>query len=287
MGQPPARPGPPAARIPAGVLVGQGTVPVDAATVLLLRDGADGLEVAMLERHLESDFAGGAWVFPGGRVERSDGELDPALWTGVHDPTAAAGADDERQALAFLVATVRETFEEAGVLLAHHGDRGPLTRADLASAGFVEARRRLNDRDDAFDWHTWLVDQRLVLDLGALALWSWWVTPDGLHKRFDTRFFNAHAPPEQVVAHDELEVTSSRWTTPRGALAAEAAGRVTIIYPTRKTLEQLAAYGSAGDAWAAAAQGRTDTRRLVPRIVEAPDGELLIAHPDGGPLERG
>lgn len=274
--------------LPAGEVIGDTTVPFDAATVLLLRDGADGLEVAMLERHLRSDFAGGAWVFPGGRVDAVDGDLPGDRWSGADLAAAAAmGARDERHALAFLVATVRETFEEAGVLLAHRADGAPVRPEDLRTEAFRGARDRLNDRADAFDWHAWLTEHDLVLDLGALALWSWWVTPDGLHKRFDTRFFVARAPAEQVVAHDRLEVTDSVWTTPARALAAEERGEVTIIYPTRKTLQQLAAYVTAEDAWQAAATGRTDARRLLPRIVEGPDGEPMISHPDGGPPERG
>lgn len=274
--------------LPAGEIVGDTTVPFDAATVLLLRDGEGGLQVAMLERHLRSDFAGGAWVFPGGRVDAVDGVVPADLWSGA-DPAAMAsamGADDERHALAFLVATVRETFEEAGVLLAHRADGTAVGPEDLRSEAFVAARRRLNDRDDAFDWYRWLADEGLVLDLGALALWSWWVTPDGLHKRFDTRFFVALTPPEQVVAHDAYEATDSVWTTPARALAAEERGDVTIIYPTRKTLEQLAQFATAHAAWHAAVEGRTDTRRLLPRIVSGPDGPM-IAHPDGGPPERG
>lgn len=274
-------------RLPAGEVVGATTVADDAATVLLLRDGPDGIEVAMLERHLRSDFAGGAWVFPGGRVEASDGEA--GHWSGVDpaDLVVPLGADDERHALAFLVATVRETFEEAGLLLAHRTDGRALTRADLGTEPFVTARDRLNDRDDRFDWDAWLGEQGLVLDLGALALWSWWVTPEGLHRRFDTRFFVALAPQAQVVAHDRLEVTDSVWATPRRALEAEEAGEVTIVYPTRKTLEQLTGYASAGEAFAAAARGDTDTRRLLPRIVGGSGDEPMIEHPDGGPPERG
>lgn len=275
-------------RTPAGRLVEETQPAVDAATILLLRDagagGADGghgtgPEVLLLERHIESDFAGGALVFPGGKVDASDRAMPARRWTG-RDPAAwraILGADRDEDALGLLVAAVRETFEEARVLLATRRGR-PVTDTDLASASFVEARRRLSSRDEAFDWTSWLAEEDLVLDLGALAPWAWWVTPKGQHKRFDTRFFVACLPEEQSAAHDHVEMTALRWTRPRAALEEQRAGRVTVIYPTRKNLEALAGHASAQAAWRSAEAGDVDLRRVEPTVVVV-DGEVMVQHP--------
>ncbi|MBW3658508.1 MAG: NUDIX hydrolase [Actinobacteria bacterium] len=285
-----------------GRFTGETNEPVDSSSIVLVRDGgaagapsvadggaalvADGgapLEVFLLERHLQSDFAGGAYVFPGGKLDDADRTLPADRWTG-QDPAAwidRLGADSVEDALGLLVAAVRETFEEAGVLLGTRAG-APVTADDLASDSFVEARRRMASRDERWDWTGWLAEEDVVLDLGALALWSWWVTPDGLHRRYDTRFFVAVVPEVQVaaLAHDEVEMTASRWTTPQAALDAAAAGDVTIIYPTRKNLEALATYADVDALWRAAVAGETDTRRLLPCIVEV-DGTPMIQHPDG------
>ena len=265
----------------AGRLVDEEQPAVDASTILLLHDPptGSGLEVLLLERHIESDFAGGALVFPGGKVDPADRRLPPERYEG-RDPAAwrdALGADTDEQALGLLVAAVRETFEEADVLLATR--RGaPVTDEDLASPSFVEARRRLSSRDEHFDWTSWLAEEELVLDLGALALWAWWVTPKGQHKRFDTRFFVARLPAEQSAAHDDIEMTSLRWTTPQAALEAQRAGEMTVIYPTRKNLEVLAAHDSAQAAWNAAEAGQVEQRRIEPTVVVV-DGEVMVQHP--------
>jgi 8-oxo-dGTP pyrophosphatase MutT (NUDIX family) len=261
----------------------------DASTILLLRDGpgahdgpgaADGgLEVLLLERHLDSDFAGGALVFPGGKVDTQDRELDPSRWTG-RDPAAwreRLGAASDADALGLLVAAVRETFEEANVLLATRAGR-PVTDQDLEEPGFVEARRRLASREERFDWRGWLEEEDLVLDLGALAPWSWWVTPKGQHKRFDTRFFVALLPDEQSAAHDQVEITGLRWDRPQDALDAQREGRMVVIFPTRRNLSALTEHRSASDAWTAADEGRVDLRRIEPEVVIRGD-EVLVQHP--------
>jgi 8-oxo-dGTP pyrophosphatase MutT (NUDIX family) len=255
---------------------------VASATVVLVRDRPDGrgLEVLLLERHLESDFAGGALVFPGGKVDGADRDLDAARWTGrsLARWRPLLGATSDAEALGLLVAAVRETFEEAGVLLARREDGSPVDADDLAAVGATEARRRLAARGQPWDWRPWLADQGLVLDLGALALWSWWVTPVGPHRRFDTRFLIARLPAGQVAHHDEVETTNLRWVRPADALDDQAAGRVTIIFPTRRNLRALATHPTATAAWQAARDGRVDQRRIQPSIVEV-DGRPMVRHP--------
>jgi 8-oxo-dGTP pyrophosphatase MutT (NUDIX family) len=274
---------PPAEATRAGRYTGEATPAVDAATVLLLRDRVKGegpLEVLLLERHLDSDFAGGALVFPGGKVDDTDRHLDAARWTG-RDPKGwreRLGTATDADARGLLVAAVRETFEEVGVLFATDEDEQPITAEHLRSPAFVRARQRLASRDERWDWRGWLEDQALVLDLRKLEFWSWWVTPEGQHKRFDTRFFVAMLPPGQTPAHDDVEATSLGWWTPDDALAAADRGEVTIIFPTRRNLEALARYPTAAAALEAARAGEVDTRRIQPTVVRR-DGRLFVQHP--------
>jgi len=265
---------------------------VDAATIVLVRDAKSGqparggIEVLLLERHLDSDFAGGALVFPGGKVDAADRDLDPARWEGADLRTwgERLGAETRSDALGLLVAGVRETFEEAGILLARREDGSAIVASDLGTPSFVEARRRLASRDERYDWRPWLEQQRLVLDLGALAMWSWWVTPTGMHKRFDTRFLVARLPEDQAAAHDSVEMTSLRWVSPSEALAAQARGDIVMIYPTRRNLRDLARYDDADSLLEAAHGDRVDRRRIMPSVVEV-GGEPMVQHPDGDPPE--
>jgi 8-oxo-dGTP pyrophosphatase MutT (NUDIX family) len=265
-----------------GRLVEGTTEPVDAATVLLLREGTDGMEVFLLERHVQSDFAGGAYAFPGGKVDAQDGVLPEDRWAGVdpHRVVDALGARSPEHAVGLLVAAVRETFEEAGPLLAHHADGRPVTAEDLASEPFREARRRLAARGEPWDWAPWLAEQDLVLDLGALVPFARWATPHGMHKRFDARFLAVALPPEQEAAlgHDDVETTDSVWRRPEDALAAAERGEVVIIFPTRRTLQALAERGDVEGVVSAPG----DPRRILPAIVMV-DGAPHVRHPDGGP----
>lgn len=256
---------------------------VDSASVVLIRepsDGGPGVEVLLLERHLDSDFAGGAYVFPGGKLDPGDRQLDPARWTGrpLEQWRSRLGVATTADALGMLVCAVRETFEEAGVLLATREDGTPLSGDDLSRPGFLAARRRLADRSGHWDWRGWLEDEGLTLDLGALAFWAWWVTPEGQHRRFDTRFFIAQLPRDQVAGHDAIEMTDLIWRRPQAALEAQAQGEVSIIFPTRRILAALAAHPDATTAWQAAAAGQVDVRRVQPRIVFV-EGRPMVQHP--------
>ena len=224
------------------------SVPVrDAATVMLLRDGSDGLEVCMLQRNLKSDFVGGAYVFPGGGVDPEDAEEDlEQVFVGRSDADASRLVGVDRAGLAFWVAAIRESFEEAGVLLAVTDDdrvvsfanpevavRFAVHRADVDSG-----RRRLA---------AVCVDEGLRLDVGAIHYFSRWVTPLGAPRRYDTRFFVAAAPAEQVALHDDHEVIGTRWLTPAAALADHEAGRITMIFPTVRTMVALERFGTAAE----------------------------------------
>lgn len=209
---------------------GMPVVPRLAATVVLLREGRDGLEVLLTHRPSSMAFAPGMHVFPGGRVDEADG--DPRLvvrsMVAGSDAAAAMGGDlGPTEALAACIAAIREAFEETGVLLADGADRRALEvgRAELlhvpgAFAPMVEA-----------------LDLRLRTDL--LVPLSRWVTPPGSSRRFDTRFFAAALPDGAEVSLLGDEVAAHAWHTPRAALEEMAAGRLGMWLPTSSTLQQL------------------------------------------------
>lgn len=278
------------------------SVPVeDAVTVIVIRDRRTGVEVAgrarrsggpddgggievlLLERHQDSVFAPGALVFPGGKLDPTDDV--PAARVRMRDPAGWAvrlGVADEAAARAMLVAAVRETFEESGLLLAVGRDGQPLADGALPDNEVATLRAALAERGSSVDWRPWLAEHELVLDLDALAMWSWWVTPVGPPRRYDTRFLVAHAPAAQTPSHDQVETTSMRWISPQAALAAHAAGELHMILPTRRTLDQLSAYGDVDAVLQAARTGQVDLRRIQPSVVLV-DDVPMVQHPDGGP----
>ena len=222
-----------------------------AATVLLLRDGAAGLEVFMVVRHREIEFAGGALVFPGGRVEEADAEL--------------AGGDPLG---AYWIAGIRETFEECGVLLARPPGEADMIRADrlLAVADRHHAALLRNERS----LPEVLTAENLEPATEALVHWAHWVTPASRSKRFDTRFFLAAAPPDQLAAHDGLESVESVWIAPARAVAEADAGQRRLVFATRKNLEKLARHATVADAMAAARAATVV--RVQPEMVRAGKG---------------
>jgi 8-oxo-dGTP pyrophosphatase MutT (NUDIX family) len=200
-----------------------------AATIMLLRDGTDGIEVFMVVRHHAIDFAAGALVFPGGRVEESDHEL------AAGDCPNPDGLDTET--LAFRVAAIRETFEESGVLLAR--PFGSDSLIDAATLGRLEDQHRaaLNAGSIGFDAVLGSEGLRPAPDL--LVHFAHWITPAHQPKRYDTHFFLAEAPAEHLAVHDGEEAVESIWITPAQALADTEAGRFKLVFATAKNLEKL------------------------------------------------
>lgn len=259
------------------------TVPVrDAATVILVRDAeTPGIEVFMLRRNLNSDFVGGAYVFPGGGVDGSDraADLEPicAGWT---DAQASAVLGIERGGLAFWVAAVRECFEEAGVLLArdHTGAVISFAHPDRA-ARFEEHRARLNAGT------TTLIEvcqaEDLVLDVSAMHYFAHWITPIGPTRRYDTRFFIGAAPAEQVPLHDDREVIANLWITPKEALDRNADGEFQLIMPTFKNLEGLTRFGSSAEVLDAA-RSMSDIPTILPRLGRGPEGVMVLLPGEDG-----
>ncbi|MBY5161839.1 NUDIX hydrolase [Salsipaludibacter albus] len=255
-----------------------------AATVVVVRDHVDGLQVLLQERALASDFVGGAWVFPGGKVDPRDAEvaserLGPVDLSAVHARLGAATPGETR---ALLVAAVRETFEEAGLLLGTTHGR-PVTSDDLAADDVRATRQALADRASDHDWRPFLDERDVVLDVGALRPLAWWITPHGLHRRFSTRFFVTGLPVEQDPAgHDDVEMTGTVWETPAAALDAARRGDRMVIFPTRRVLESLEELPDVAAVLDHADHDRFDLRPILP-LDRSRGCELLVQHPDGGP----
>jgi 8-oxo-dGTP pyrophosphatase MutT (NUDIX family) len=222
-----------------------------AATLVLTRDcqGGGPPEVLLVERSAASDFVPGAYVFPGGGVDPEDGSA-PAIQLSPHlGPEAArARLSDAPSALAALgcyVAALRETFEEAGLLLARLADGGPWRPTPEAMAALEGARAGL--REGKLSFAQWVADSGLVLATEELIYFARWITPESVPKRFDTRFFVAPAPLGMGAAHDRREIVAHRWLTPAEALAEHAAGRIRMVEPTVKNLERLREFSSSAE----------------------------------------
>lgn len=247
----------------------------EAATVMLLRDAPDGLEVFMLRRTLNAAFVGGAYVFPGGAIDphdRADDVTEHCI--GLADDRASELLGVERGGLAYWVAALRECFEEAGVLLARDANGTVLSFADEATAG------RFNGfRHAVHDGELRLVElcaaEGLRLATDDVRYVSHWVTPVGEPRRFDTRFFVARAPAEQVPLHDDNETIDSLWVNPATALERHRAGELFMIFPTIKNLEFLAPFATCAEVLAAAdAIGRPPM--ILPRIVKRGEGIAVL-----------
>ncbi len=254
--------------------------PRPASTILPLRDGPDGVEVLLLRRNLNSDFVGGAYVFPGGGVDTGDADFGDRV-LGLDEATASKRLGLSSGGLAFYVAALRELFEEAGLLIAI--DREARRVDGVDHAAFAARRDDLNTRRCTFA--DVLDDEGIVLDLRAVVYLSHWVTPIGPPRRFDTRFFVVETPPDQIAGHDEGETVDHRWVRPVDALAAAASGEMVIILPTIRNLTSIASFDRVADvlAWAGS-QGPVP--RIEPRIVER-DGESLILLPGDEGYDQG
>ncbi len=233
------------------------------ATVVLLRAESEGPELLLVKRHPDTAF-GNTWAFPGGVVEEGDAAA-------ACDGLSAAAADDlldTQSGLAYLSAAARELFEETGVLL---------TSSGAFPANLENRRQQLNEGTLA--WSEWLDEAQLRIDCTELHYFSYWVTPEGLGKRFATRFFLSRMPEGQQARHCGNELTDSAWLTAKQALDQHRRGDMAMIFPTLKTLEWLAGFDSAAAAIEAADRlAATGVVKMLPKAVVV-DGERRILLP--------
>ena len=237
-----------------------------AASVLLLRDGADGLEVLMLRRaERDGDMRSGAAVFPGGVLDPRDRDAH-GFCLGPDDVSASTLLGVTSGGLDYLVAAVRETFEEVGLLLCEGLFKGATNLQALQPW-----RDRLNTGQVGVA--QMCQDHGLKLDLRGLVYFSHWLTPPGTPKRFDTRFFVALAPPGQVAQADLGEAVELMWLTPQAALAPERG--LKLLPVTRRTLQELTASQTAAQA-IAAAQARQEVHLIMPRRATSARGPRVV-----------
>ncbi len=185
----------------------------------------------MMVRHHEIEFSSGALVFPGGSVDASDRDI--IARSELH--TGGDGSDIAE--LSFKIAAIRETFEESGILLARPRGSNELVEAKQAAQIAASHRAALCERKTTF--LDVLVEAGVVLALDELVPYARWITPESMPKRFDTWFFLAAAPPEQLGAHDGRESTDSLWLSPREAIAGGESGRFKLPFPTTRNLIKL------------------------------------------------
>ncbi|MEN9761149.1 MAG: hypothetical protein RI906_975 [Pseudomonadota bacterium] len=246
-----------------------------AATILLVRDAESGIQVLMTRRSLTASFAPGAYVFPGGAVDASDGSVTARDQSRIRD-------DQDGDELRFATAAVREAFEELGILLACDADGNALT------AAHADTLSRHTDHDLIQQ----LVRRQWRLALDGVWWFSHWITDRDLPKRFDARFFVARMPEGQTPDPDGAEQFEPVWVNPADGLARHERGEFNIIFPTIRTLRQLTRFRNVAQlidhcrtqvkVWqssprAGFLQGR------VERFCEdeSPFGELELVAPDG------
>lgn len=247
--------------------------PRPAATLIAVRDTAAGPEVLMLRRSPRAAFVADAYVFPGGALDPGDSsEAVQALCPGLDDVTASRLLGVAGGGLAYWVAAIRECFEEAGLLLAYdeHGALATLNPELTAQ------RSRLCQGELTLD--ALCRQYRLHLAVERLAYFSHWVTPPGLSRCFDTRFFVALAPPQQTARHDACETVEHVWIRPADALERQQRGEWELVFATVETLKTLAGFADSATLLAHA-----QTPRSIPRHAPHPartvDGQRRLLLP--------
>jgi 8-oxo-dGTP pyrophosphatase MutT (NUDIX family) len=242
--------------------------PRPSAALVLLRDAAEedkeGIEVFMVRRHIQSDFAPDVFVFPGGTVKQEDRTLESSMRaTAQHGPTALGTG--------FRAAAIRECFEEAGVLLARRGDQ-LLDFTSVEADRFASYRMQLQRKEIMLD--EIVAGEGLTLMTDALLHWAHWITPEAWPKRFDTHFFLAEAPQGQLAAHDDLETTESVWIAPEVALSGFESGAFPLVFATVHQLRDLSAFASCAEARERFAGVTPET--IMPRIVEREGASVIL-----------
>lgn len=252
--------------------------PRPAATVILVREPpkGGGAEVLMLERSLKLEFAGGAFVFPGGAVDAADSFLDDVCRGFTQDQASKRlGLLDD--GLKFYVAAIRECFEEAGILVASswndlqlNSNSGHIQlRNSEVRRTYEDLRKLLNKNEISFSQI--VMQNDLVLTVSDLHYMSHWITPLGRSRRYDTRFFVAMVPEDQDAFHDNGEAVNSMWVSPEKALQLFDRQEINLAFPTKRVLSQLREMGNAKEiiTWASSLE---EVPVYAPRIVY--DGDI-------------
>jgi len=243
-----------------------------ASTVILIREHDGGFQVYLLKRSPKSDFFPGTYVFPGGRVERED--RDFRVWKTYVDLNVEGiyqrfgGSLIEEIAIAHGVAAIRETFEEAGVLLANKLE---YTQQNL---GEIQDRRKMDELPKGW-LNDLVVSEGELLDFSRLFRWAHWITPKGMPLRYETRFFLASMHQGEDCIPDTRETTHGIWVSPEEGLIGNLKGDIPLSPPTLVTLQELLQYSDIGDL-KKEVQTRTWGEALLPRMFRLPKGVLIL-----------
>lgn len=244
--------------------------PVGAATIMLLRDGAQGLEVFMVVRHHQIDFASGALVFPGGKVDAQD--TDPRVLSRLSPYQGSTAQQSELR-----VAAIREAFEESGILLARR--KGGSALVVDGKLGELETwRQGLNAQTAKLGELLERGDLELACD--NLAHFSHWITPEMMPKRFDTHFYLARVPEDQIAGHDGHENVDSVWIRPKQVIEDAANKTRTVIFPTLSNVVRLAQYDSVAEAFAGTLASKVQA--ITPWMEKREDGRYVCIPKDAG-----
>lgn len=245
--------------------------PRPAATIVLLRDGDGGPEALLLRRSRSAGFVPGAYVFPGGRVDSHDAGAEVVERLDGVDAAAAATRlqlpDGDPPALAYYLAALREAFEETGILVGHHSDgSAPRTAAEDAEVDAI----RDDLMEDRCSFAEALDRMGCRLDGGAVEYLAHWITPEPEPRRYDTRFLAAKVRHGAHAIVDPREMTDAVWLTPAAALARQAEGLLPMVFPTIRTLEDLAGFNTVDEILSDLSTRRVPS--IMPRLVVTPTG---------------
>ena len=242
---------------------------IPASTVLIIRNCTSGIEVFMVVRHHQIDFASGALVFPGGKVDDSD--YDEKLVNYV------SKNNDDKKILHFKIAAIRESFEEANVLFANDKKE----KKNINSKRLLEFniwREKFNNKNASM--FKFAKDENITFSTNDLIPFAHWVTPEMMPKRFDTRFYIAKAPDGHEGLHDGTESVDSIWINPKDALDDCYERKRNIIFPTRLNLEKLSKSQSVDEAISNAKKDNIIT--VTPTIERDKSGSFLTIPKDAG-----
>jgi len=245
--------------------------PRPAATIVLLRDEAHGLEVLLMKRSRSAGFVPGAYVFPGGRVDGTDADAAVLARLDGLSPTVAAERlaipEGDPPAIAYYLAALREAFEETGILVAERADGiAPPTAAEDAVVD--EVRNDLMADHITFAGALQRLKARVQGD--SIEYIAHWITPTPEPRRYDTRFFAARVAEGATPIVDPREMSDAVWLSPREALSRCDRGTLPMVFPTIKTIEELARYGNVDDALDGF--GAATVRTILPTLVITPTG---------------
>ena len=250
--------------------------PRDAATIVLLRDGAEGVETYLMRRHATMAFAAGMYVFPGGGVQANDHDEIDHVGPSWEEWGTRLGCDADR-ARGLVVAAVRETFEESGILLA--GTDATSVLDDTSDPSYAAARLALEAKELSLG--QLLRERGLVLRDDLVGAWARWITPAFEPRRYDTFFFVAAVPTGQVVGDLPGEADRASWAPVRRVLECVDRGEAAMLPPTAITCREVVELGAER---AVVASADRTIRPIEPRLVEV-DGEWFLENDSDAPRE--